>query len=107
MFINAQDGSQRPIYAAAQPQNTAGTSSPTSIRGSILGLDLYVDPYMVSTTIDDSAFIVAKSAICIYESPTLTLSVNVVATGEISVLLYGYFATKTLVSGGLQRFDLT
>ena len=107
LFINAQDGSQRPIYAAAQPQNTAGTSSPTSIRGSILGLDLYVDPYMVSTTIDDSAFIVAKSAICIYESPTLTLSVNVVATGEISVLLYGYFATKTLVSGGLQRFDLT
>jgi len=107
LLINAQDGSQRPIYAAGQPQNSAGVSSPTSIRGSILGLDLYVDPYMVATTIDDSAFIVAKSAICIYESPTLTLSVNVVATGEISVLLYGYFATKTLVSGGLQKFNLT
>jgi hypothetical protein len=107
LLINAQDGSQRPIYAAAQPQNASGVSSPTSIRGNILGLDLYVDPYMVATTIDDSAFVVAKSAICIYESPKLTLSVNVVATGEISVLLYGYFATKTLVSGGLQRFNLT
>ena len=107
LLINAQDGSQRPIYAAGQPMNSAGMSMPTSIRGSILGLDLYVDPYMVATTIDDSAFIVAKSAICIYESPKLTLSVNVVATGEISVLLYGYFATKTLVSGGLQRFNLT
>jgi hypothetical protein len=80
---------------------------PTSLRGNVLGLDLYVDPYMVATTIDDSAFVVTPSAICIYESPTLTLSVNVVATGEISVLLYGYFATKTLVSGGLQRFNLT
>ena len=107
LLINAQDGSQRPIYAAGQPMNSAGMSMPTSIRGSILGLDLYVDPYMVATTIDDSAFIVAKSAIAIYESPKLTLSVNVVATGEISVLLYGYFATKTLVSGGLQRFNLT
>ena len=107
LLINAQDGSQRPIYAAAQPQNASGVSSPTSIRGNILGLDLHVDPYMVATTIDDSAFVVAKSAICIYESPKLTLSVNVVATGEISVLLYGYFATKTLVSGGLQRFNLT
>lgn len=107
LLINAQDGQQRPIYAAGQPMNSAGNSSPTSIRGSILGLDLYVDPYMVATTIDDSAFIVAKSAIAIYESPTLTLSVNVVATGEISVMLYGYFATKTLVSGGLQKFNLT
>ena len=107
LLINAQDGSQRPIYAAGQPMNSAGMSMPNSIRGSILGLDLYVDPYMVATTIDDSAFIVAKSAIAIYESPKLTLSVNVVATGEISVLLYGYFATKTLVSGGLQRFNLT
>ena len=107
LLINAQDGSQRPIYSAAYPQNTAGQSAPTSLRGNVLGLDLYVDPYMVATTIDDSAFVVTPSAICIYESPTLTLSVNVVATGEISVLLYGYFATKTLVSGGLQRFNLT
>ncbi len=107
LLINAQDGSNRPIYAAAQPQNAAGVGVPTSIRGNILGLDLYVDPYMVATTIDDSAFIVTPSAIAIYESPTLTLSVNVVATGEISVLLYGYFAVKTLVSGGLQRFNLT
>ena len=107
LLINAQDGSQRPIYGAAFPQNTAGEARPNSVRGNILGLDLYVDTNMVATTIDDSAFIITPSAIAIYESPTLTLSVNVVATGEISVLLYGYFAVKTLVSGGLQRFNLT
>ena len=107
LLINAQDSNLRPIYAAAFPQNTAGDARPTSIRGNILGLDLYVDTNMVATTIDDSAFIVTPSAIVIYESPKLTLSVNVVATGEISVLLYGYFAVKTLISGGLQRFNLT
>ena len=72
-----------------------------------MGLDLWVDANMVATTIDDCAFITTPSAIAIYESPQLTLSVNVVATGEISVLLYGYFATKTLIAGGLQRFNLT
>jgi hypothetical protein len=107
LLINAQDSNLRPIYAAAFPQNSSGDSRPTSIRGNILGLDLFVDTNMVATTIDDSAFIVTPSAIVIYESPRLTLSVNVVATGEISVLLYGYFAVKTLVSGGLQRFNLT
>ena len=107
LLINAQDGSDRPIYAAGQPQNSAGVSSPTSIRGSILGLDLYVDPYMVATTIDDSAFIVTASAIAMYESPMLSLTTNTTSTGEIAIELYAYFAAKTLVSGGLQRFNLT
>jgi HK97 family phage prohead protease len=106
-LIGALDTTGRPIFTASQPMNASGQSTPTSLRGSVMGLDLYVDPYMVSTNIDDSAFIVTPSAICIYESPKLTLSVNVVATGEISVLLYGYFATKTLVAGGLQRYNLT
>ena len=106
-LIGALDTAGRPIFTASQPMNASGLSAPTSLRGNVMGLDLYVDPYMVSTNIDDSAFIVTPSAICIYESPKLTLSVNVVATGEISVLLYGYFATKTLISGGLQRYNLT
>jgi HK97 family phage prohead protease len=106
-LIGAIDTTGRPIFTASQPMNASGQSAPTSLRGSMMGLDLYVDPYMVATNIDDSAFIVTPSAICIYESPKLTLSVNVVATGEISVLLYGYFATKTLISGGLQRYNLT
>jgi hypothetical protein len=61
---------------------------------------------MVATTDDNAAFIVNPMSIAIYESPKLTLSVNVVATGEISTMLYGYFATKTLVSGGLQKFEV-
>ena len=106
-LIGANDLDGRSIFNASQPMNANGQSSPRGLRGNVMGLDLWVDANMVATTIDDCAFITTPSAIAIYESPQLTLSVNVVATGEISVLLYGYFATKTLVSTGLQRFNLT
>mgnify|MGYP000855855915 CR=1 FL=1 len=107
LLIGAKDTTDRPIFTATNPYNAAGSSSPTSIRGNILGLDLYVDANMVSTTIDDSAFIVVPSAIAIYESPVLRLSTNVPTSGEIELMLYGYLATKTLVSGGLQKYNLT
>jgi len=104
-LIGSLDTTGRSIFNAASPMNANGQSTPRGLRGDMMGLDLWVDQNMVSTTIDDCAFIVNPMSIAIYESPKLTLSVNVVATGEISTMLYGYFATKTLVSGGLQRFD--
>jgi hypothetical protein len=106
-LIAAKDTTDRPIFTATNPYNAAGSSSPTSIRGNILGLDLYVDANMVATSIDDSAFIVVPSAIAIYESPVLRLGTNVPTSGEIELMLYGYLATKTLVSTGLQRFNMT
>ena len=106
-LIAAKDTTDRPIFTATNPYNAAGSSSPTSIRGNILGLDLYVDANMVSTSIDDSAFIVVPSAIAIYESPVLRLGTNVPTSGEIELSLYGYLATKTLVSTGLQRYNMT
>ena len=106
-LIGAKDTTDRPIFTATSPYNAAGSSTPTSVRGNILGLELYVDSNMVSTNIDDSAFIIVPSAIAIYESPVLRLSTNVPTSGEIELMLYGYLATKTLVSGGLQRFNMT
>lgn len=107
LLIGSLDTTGRSIFNAASPMNANGQSTPRGLRGDMMGLDLWVDQNMVSTTIDDCAFIANPMSIAIYESPKLTLSVNVVATGEISTMLYGYFATKTLVSGGLQRFNLT
>ena len=107
LLIGSLDTTGRSIFNAASPMNANGQSTPRGLRGDMMGLDLWVDQNMVATTIDDCAFIVNPMSIAVYESPKLTLSVNVVATGEISTMLYGYFATKTLVSGGLQRFNLT
>jgi HK97 family phage prohead protease len=109
LLLGAKDASSngRPIYSAASPYNAAGSVSSQSLRGNVLGLDLYVSNKAVSTVIDESAFIVVPSAVAIYESPTLLLSNNVLATGEIEAMLYGYMATGVLVSEGVRRFNLT
>ena len=107
LLLSATDSTGRPIYNAANPMNNGGQANPTSLRGNVLGLDLYVDPNAVSTTIDESAFIVVPSSVIIYESPILRLSTNVVTSGEIETMVYGYLATKVLVAGGVRRFNLT
>jgi hypothetical protein len=108
LLMGATDSTGRPIYNA-QPltQNPGGTANPTSIRGNVLGLDLYVDANMVSTTIDESAFIIEPRSIEIFESPALTLAANVPTTGEIELMLYGYVAAGVTFAGGLRRFNLT
>jgi len=107
LLMGATDSTGRPIYNAGSPQNSGGSAIPTSLRGNVLGLDLYVDPNMVATTIDESAFIIVPSSMYIAESPVLRLSTNIPTSGEIETMLYGYIAAKTLVSGGIRRFNLT
>jgi len=107
LLLGATDSTGRPIYNAGSPYNSGGSAIPTSLRGNVLGLDFYVDPNMVSTTIDESAFIVVPSSMYIAESPVLRLSTNIPTSGEIETMLYGYIAAKTLVSGGIRRFNLT
>ena len=106
-LLGAVDSTGRPIYNAGNPMNNAGSAIPTSIRGNVLGLDYYVDPNMVATSIDESAFIIEPRSIEIFESPALTLSTNVPTTGEIEIMLYGYIAAQAVFAGGLRRFNLT
>jgi HK97 family phage major capsid protein/HK97 family phage prohead protease len=107
LLLGAKDSTGRPIYNAGQPMNSAGSAVPTSLRGNVLGLDYYVDPNMVATSIDESAFIIEPNSIEIFESPALTLSTNVPTTGEIELALYGYIAAGVTFAGGLRRFNLT
>jgi HK97 family phage major capsid protein len=107
LLMGATDTTGRPIYNAYNPMNNGGVAGPQSLRGNVLGLDLYVDPNAVSTTIDESAFIVTPSSVAIYESPILRMSTNVVTSGEIETMLYGYLAVGVLVAGGVRRFNLT
>lgn len=107
LLIGAQDSTKRPIFSASQPQNAAGAVGTQSLRGNVMGLDLYVSNKAVSTNIDESAFIVVPSSVAIFESPVLQLSTNVVTTGEIETMLYGYMACKVVTAGGVRRFNLT
>ena len=107
LLIGAQDTTKRPIFSAANPQNAAGSATSQSLRGNVMGLDLYVSNKAVSTSIDESAFIVVPSSVAIYETPTLQLTNNVLITGEIETMLYGYLACGVLTAGGVRRFNLT
>jgi hypothetical protein len=108
LLLGATDSTGRPIYSASQPMNAGGLTQPGSIRGNVLGLDLYVDKnFAVSTNIDDSAVILAPEAFTVYQSPQAYMSVNVVSNLQVQVAIYGYMATIAKMPKGIVRFNLT
>lgn len=91
----------RPIYNAQVPQNAGGQVAPTSVRGNVAGLDLYVTANTASLTdTDGSILIVNPSAYTWYESPTYELRADVIASGEVYIMMYGYGAIATKIGAG-------
>ena len=72
----------RPIYTALQPQNAAGNAQPRSLRGSVNGIDLWVDTAL-SGTGDNSMYVINRDAYTWYESPRLELLSNFINDGSI------------------------
>ena len=108
LLIGSADTTGRPIYSASQPMNAGGLVQPGSIRGNVLGLDLYVDKnFAVTTNIDDSAVILAPEAFTVYQSPQAYMSVNVVSNLQVQVAIYGFMATIAKMPKGIVRFNLT
>jgi HK97 family phage major capsid protein len=91
----------RPIYNAQVPQNAGGVVAPTSVRGNVAGLDLYVTANTASLTdTDGSILIVNPDAYTWYESPTYQLRADVIASGQVSIVMYGYGAIATKIGAG-------
>ena len=97
------DSSNRPLFVAAQPQNAAGSVS-QSLRGSLLGLDLYVD-YTLTGVADGSLIVVNRDCYTWYESPRLQLRADKVGTGKVEVGYYGYYAIATKIAAGAFKFN--
>jgi HK97 family phage prohead protease len=107
LLLGATDSTGRPIYSAGNPMNNGGNAATTSAKGSVLGLDLFIDRNVVSTTIDESAFIIAPEAMTVFESPQAFMSVNVVANLQVQIAVYGMLGTMVNIAGGIRRFNLT
>jgi hypothetical protein len=104
-LLGAVDTTGRPIYNAIQPMNAAGQVAPSSIRGNVLGLDLYVDKNFTETTFDDnSAVILAPEAFTVYRSPQAFMSVNVVSNLQVQVAIYGFMATIAKMPYGIIKY---
>jgi phage head maturation protease len=96
----------RPIYNALQPQNAAGNAQPRSLRGSVNGIDLWVDTALnAAQSTDGCMYVINRDAYTWYESPTLQLRTNLIADGQIGVMLYGYGATATKIGAGAYKFN--
>ena len=104
-LLGATDTTGRPIYNAIQPMNAAGQVAPSSIRGNVLGLDLYVDKNFTQTAFDDaSAVILAPEAFTVYRSPQAFMSVNVVSNLQVQVAIYGFMATIAKMPYGIIKY---
>jgi HK97 family phage prohead protease len=111
LLLGAVDSTGRPIFNAYQPNaaalaNAAGMVSNNSVRGNVLGLDLYVDRFMTAGVADDSAFILAPEAFTVYESPQAYMSVNVVSNLQVQVAIYGFMATIAKIPNGICRLNI-
>jgi HK97 family phage prohead protease len=108
LLLGAVDSTGRPIYTASNPMNNAGDVMAKSIRGNVLGLDLFVDKnFAATTTVDDSAIILAPEAFTVYQSPQAYMSVNVVSNLQVQVAIYGYMATIAKMPKGIIRYNFT
>ena len=94
----------RPIYNAINPMNAAGNAQPRSLRGSVNGIDLWVDTALTGTG-DDSMYVINRDAYTWYESPRMELRTNYLEDGSIGILLYGFGATATKIAAGAYAFN--
>lgn len=85
------DGNDRPLFAAAAPQNAAGLISQGSTAGTVAGLSLVVDAN-IDTGSGISGVVYPSDAATFYKSAAFQIRSNVVSTAEVEVGLYGYVA---------------
>jgi hypothetical protein len=102
--IMSYEDNGRPIYIATSPQNAGGQLSPDSVRGTVAGLNLFVDRLATGTGNtglgDYSMIVINPESYTWYESPRFQLRTNVNSDGTIDLLYYGYGALATKVAGG-------
>jgi HK97 family phage prohead protease len=92
-LLGAVDGSNRPLFAAAAPQNAAGLLSQGTTAGTIAGLDLVVDPnYTGDNSNVKYGLVYPSAAMRFHESAQYELRANIVANGRVEIGLYGYAA---------------
>jgi HK97 family phage prohead protease len=103
-IVGLVDSQNRPIFNAAAPQNAAGDLSVSAIRGTLLGLPLYVD-YTMTGEADNSIIVVNRDSYTWYESPRLQLRAEKVGTGKVEIGMYGYYAIATKSGSGAFKFN--
>ena len=106
-MVGLNDGNKRPLFnVAGSPSNPAGSLDVTQAAGNILGLPVYVTPHTGLAAEDGSMIVLNREAYTFYESAApLQLRTNIVATGQIEVGYYGYYAIAPKIAAGAFKFN--
>jgi phage head maturation protease len=91
-----------PLYnEVTNPNNQPGSATPTSLRGRVAGLDLYVTANTAATTdTDDSILIINPDAYTWYEGTQYQLRAESTADGSVTVGVYSFGAVATKIAAG-------
>lgn len=105
----AKDTTGRGLYDAINPMNANGAVTPQSLRGSVEGMSLYVDPFLkpAAGLIDDSALVLSGQAARYWESPIRQIQINNLTDGAVEVEYYQYVAAQVVKPQGVRKFNLT
>jgi len=98
------DSQNRPIFNAAAPMNAGGDVQVNAIRGTVLGLPLYVDYNLVGDG-DGTIIVLNRDSYTWYESPRLQLRAEKVGTGKVELGYYGYYAIASKLPKGAFKFN--
>jgi len=106
-LLGAVDGSNRPLFAAAAPQNAAGLITQGSTNGSVAGLNLVVDAnYTGDNGNAKHALVYPTDAMRFHESGTLQIRSNVVANGQLEIGIYGYVAVVNRYPAAFRKLNV-
>ena len=106
-LLGAVDGSNRPLFAAAAPQNAAGLISQGSTNGTVAGLNLVVDAnYTGDNGNAKHALVYPTMAMRFHESGTLQIRANVVANGQLEIGIYGYVAVVNRYPAAFRKLNV-
>jgi hypothetical protein len=103
-ILSAVDGSDRPLFAAAAPQNAGGLVTQGSTNGTVAGLSLVVDPNYAG---DKFALVYPSAAMRFHESGQIQLRANIVANGQVEIGLYGYVAVVNKYPTAFRKLTVT
>lgn len=104
-IMSYYDTTGRSLYTASQPWNASGNASNTSIKGNVLGANLFVDKFIPSGVVDDTMFLIASDTVKWWESAQATFSVNIVSSMSVQLAVYGYGAGKVLIPAGVRKWN--
>jgi len=103
-LLGAEDGNDRPLFAAAIPQNAGGLITQGSTQGTVAGLQLVVDP---NYTGDKFALVYPSDAVRFHESGLLQLRSNIVANGRVEIGVYGYVCVVNKYPTAIRKLTVT